>query len=309
MVNNRGGEGIKNNETSEGASNGWSILSRIANRFDPNRAERNRKEAMEPQETSVNSNTAGDAVPQIEQDVESPQEIMSSETHAEAPRETIDVSWTREGHIQGGIENAFTTLQQLSKKYGGALITLEFNEKMLNSDMTEDEIFMTMFGKTKEEYMKRITPKAHSVEEMKRQGQANERLQEEKRAKVSEVIEKGKEMVYSQNQEQWKEYIERESGSFSVDVLSSLSSVMSSLEDPEMSLDDIDKIIDQTQFQPTEVSFLRSTIFSYSKKGPDYLEAHYRKHDVLTPERSKMIAHQRLKNAKMELHDLGEDIT
>ena len=226
-------------------------------------------------------------------------ENMDVESEKEEHPQARDVS--NETLIVGNLDNAKPVLDNLAQKYG-QLVSMDFNGHTIRSDMSIDEMYLEVLGRTKEEYDKLIE------ESHQKQQEEESRARIEAEAKMPERIEAGKAFIYTEKQQDWENCVKARSEDlyYGADIDDALEAM--SLLDQGASFEDVEKnLIDGGQ-SGASFGMIRNIIFSFSKRGPEFYQASREAEGrPLTKEELRSVAKQKLENAQMELRDLDSN--
>lgn len=175
----------------------------------------------------------------------------------------------------------------------GESVVVDFNgHKLYSCDVTMDNAYMEVLGKTKAEHDK-------AMEEWRE----NYRKQEEKdkaeaEAKIPEWIKKGEEFIYPERAEEWKKCVEaRASDLYHGMDLDAAIEIMEKLESGA-TLDEAKELLDSQDHSGASYGMVRNIIFSFSKQGPEFWE--HTAYGEISPESKIAIADKKKENAELE---------
>ncbi len=175
----------------------------------------------------------------------------------------------------------------------GESVVVSFNGHDLYScDVTMDSAYKEVLGLTKAEFNRKR-------EEWRKE---DKEAQERKKAKVQEQIpywlEKGSNLIYPERAEEWKQCVEaRASDLYQGWDLNAAIEIMEMLENGA-TIDDAKEALDNQDHSGASYGMVRSIVFSFSKKGPEFYEATAVM--GLSEEERKMIEEKKEENKKIE---------
>lgn len=191
-------------------------------------------------------------------------------------------------------------LDDMSQRNGGKVVIAKFYDETLRSDMTEDEIFLAIFGQTKADFDKAEEEALRQYEEEKKRALA------ESERKMPERIEAGKRLIYKARFKEWEKWVERHTHSvYRGDDIDTVLEIMQLLEEGA-SLKEASAPLAASSGAGEDM--VRRAVFHFSKQGPDFYRAsraEESKYFPLTRSERISIAKQKLANAFLELRELG----
>lgn len=218
-----------------------------------------------------------------------------SEASPEPLQKAVNVTGEIESKVRD-LDHVKPVLDELSRKKNGVPVSMVFNKHVIRSDMSEDEIFLEVLGRVK-------NPDDLLARELAEQ-RRNEMLTKAE-AETPKRIMAGNVLAYTEKQQEWKEFVN--SGArdlyfglnldFTIKIMINL--------DNGVGFEKVDELISQAYLDDgVDPAFTLETIFSFSKKGPEFYEWKIKNTSLINKDDKVKIAKQKLENAKMELHDL-----
>ena len=202
----------------------------------------------------------------------------------------------RKIELQHGItlEECVNALLEFKNRGESVVVDLE-GHKLYSCDVTLDNDYVEVFGKTKSEYDKALEEydKNHIKQQEKNKAEAE--------AKIPEWIKKGEAFIYPERAEKWKKYVEIHAMDlhYGIDLDSTLE-IMEKLE-RGASMEEVKEIFDRQNLAGHSREMVRSMMFHFAKKGPEFYESTAWRE--LSDEEKKAITDKKRENAELdELH-------
>ena len=160
------------------------------------------------------------------------------------------------------LESVVYTL--LAAKERGESVYCFFNNHRLDSDtVSMDSAYMTVMGVTKAEYDVEMQKILREKELEKQNAKAN----------IPNWIEEGKKIIYPERYEEWEECVGiRASDIYHGRELDNALEIMMALEE-DASMEEVKEIFDKQNHSGASAGIVRSIVFSFSNKGPEFWEA------------------------------------
>ncbi len=191
-------------------------------------------------------------------------------------------------------------LDDMSQRNGGKVVIAKFYDETLRSDMTEDEIFLAIFGQTKADYDKA------EEERLRQYAEEKKRTLAESERKMPERIEAGKRLIYKARSKEWEKWVENHTHSnYTGEEIDTVLEIMQLLEEGA-SLKEAKAPLAAPSGAGKDI--VRRAVLHFSKQGPDFYRAsraEESKYSPLTRAERISIAKQKLANALLELRELG----
>lgn len=181
----------------------------------------------------------------------------------------------------------------LEYKDRGESVVVNFEGHDLYScDVTIDNAYMEITGKTKEEFYKQIEEENAIYEKIKEQ----RKIDAENTLK--ELIKKGEQLVYPERLEEWKRYVQAKMKNGTPDLdLKHVIKIMEILESGATPKE-ANEILKQHNNSGFFDMFVKKAVFTFSKKGPEFLE--YTMNGNISDENRKIIEERKRENEEFE---------
>lgn len=186
----------------------------------------------------------------------------------------------------------------LAAKARGEKAFIDFNGHILHSDtVSMDSAFKEIFGYTKAEYDQKV--KELEIERERRIEAKKQRAE----SMITQWIEKGKHLIYPEKYEEWERCVVSQANdlTYGSDLDYALE-IMQALEDNKP-LGEVVNINNQNH-SGNSVGVAQRIVFSFSKKGPEFIEALF--NEELSPELKEKIEKQKQENKTLEQLHLNQ---
>lgn len=182
------------------------------------------------------------------------------------------------------------------KNRGESVVVNYDGYDLYSCDVTIDNAYLEITGKTKEEFDKNVAEEKALYEKFKEE----EKLRHKNA--VEEWIKRGERLIYPEKLTEWKEYVEDNvNAGRAYFVLKDAIEVMESIE-RNVSLEESEKILHNRGHSGFTYGEVVNVVFNFSKKGPEFYEksAYY---EYMSKDIKKLVEEKKKENQQLaELH-------